>query len=80
MSEIEQLLDRLQTGWQPEPDEIDPAVTQRALKDWDFWKSGHTLIGYPSDEAGWREVDVLWLDAGLRWALCSDGIFYWLMP
>jgi hypothetical protein len=74
---IQRLLERLQTGWQPTADEIDRNVPQRDIVDWDFWKSGRTLIGYPSDEPGWREVNVLWIDAGLRWALAPDA-FYWL--
>jgi hypothetical protein len=60
--EMEQLLERLQTGWQPTADEIDREIPQRDLVDWDFGTSGGTLIGYPSNEPGWKEVDVLWID------------------
>ena len=74
---IHRLLERLQTGWQPGRDEIDMQLPQRYLVDWDFWKSGSTIIGYPSDEPGWKEYAVLWIDADLRWALCTDG-FCWL--
>jgi hypothetical protein len=74
---IQRLLERLQTGWQPTAEEIDYNVPQRDLVDWDFWKSGRTLIGYPSDEPGRREVNVLWIDAGLRWTLAPDA-FCWL--
>jgi hypothetical protein len=77
MSAIERLLERLQTGWQPRADEIDRDIPQRDLADWDFWKSGGTLIGYPSDEPWWKEVNVLWIDVDLKWALCSDGL-WWL--
>jgi hypothetical protein len=34
--EIERLLERLQTGWQPVADEIVPAVPQRSLSGWQF--------------------------------------------
>jgi hypothetical protein len=74
---IQRFLERLQTGWQPTAEEIDRSIPQRDLVDWDFWKSGPTLIGYPTDDAGWKEVAVLWIDADLRWALASDG-FWWL--
>ena len=43
---IGRLLERLQTGWQPTADKIDREIAQRDFVDWDFWKSGGTLIGY----------------------------------
>jgi hypothetical protein len=77
MSTLDRLLERLQTRWQPTPDEIDAGVPQHRLRDWEFWKATDHLIGYPDDEAGWREVDVLWIDPHLAWALCTCA-FYWL--
>jgi hypothetical protein len=78
MSEaMERLLERLQTGWRPKVAEIDPEVPQRTLYEWRHWKLSGNLLGYPSDEAGWREVDVLVIDPGQAWTLCADG-FWWL--
>jgi hypothetical protein len=77
MSAIDRLLERLQTGWQPTSDAIDADVPQRTLYEWQHWKRSGNLLGYPSDEAGWREVDVLVIDPGQAWALCADG-FWWL--
>ncbi|MEH2536504.1 MULTISPECIES: DUF433 domain-containing protein [unclassified Bradyrhizobium] len=86
MSAIQRLLERLQTGWRPLALEIDPAVPQRTLVEWDFVyrrrRSAARLHGTLLDqiydlENTWMTEEVLWLDAGLAWALASDG-FYWL--
>jgi hypothetical protein len=52
MSAIDWLLERLRTGWSPSADDIAREVPQRDPIDWDFWKSGETLIGYPFDDVG----------------------------
>lgn len=78
---MQRLLERLQTGWQPMADEIDPSVQQRDLIDWQFVvarRSGKlTLFGLV--DLGWRDMtsEVLWIDRYLDWALCEDA-FYWL--
>lgn len=85
--QMERLLERLQTGWQPLPDEIDMRIPQRGLARWEFWPSRHAsrphmlLAGWPVDDEGaWPQftAPVLWIDAELRWALCEDG-FWWLL-
>ena len=86
-SEIEQLLERLQTGWRPLALDIDPAVTQRTLVEWRMVPgrravSSMRLYGTLLEEIydlehAWLTEEVLWIDAGLAWALAADG-FYWL--
>jgi hypothetical protein len=81
---MQRLLERLQTGWAPHADEIDPVIAMRDLMDWEFWKKTGRLIGWEID---WNDdppgVDnketgeVLWIDENLGWALCEDG-FWWL--
>jgi hypothetical protein len=79
--------DRLQTGWQPTRGEIPAEVPQHHLERWRFiWsvrKRRVLLLGdspKPPAEPGYQELteDVLWIDAGLRWALAADGTFWWL--
>jgi len=75
------LLERLQTGWSPKADEIDPEIAQHDLVDWQFVaarRSGKlTLFGLV--DLSWRDMtyEVLWIDQHFDWALCEDG-FYWL--
>lgn len=85
--EMERLLERLQTGWQPKSDEIDMRIAQRRLDDWQFWQSRPPgmppllLCGWlREDPTAWPTVteEVIWIDAELRWALCDDGTFWWL--
>lgn len=83
------LLERLQTGWRPVADEIDRDVPQRTLALWDFVPGRRTnptmkLWGWFVDEparpdCNWMTDTVIWIDAGLTWALCED-LFIWLMP
>lgn len=84
--EMERLLERLQTGWRPRPDEIDMRIPQRTMSRWEFWPSRHAsrphmlIAGWPVDDAGaWPQFtqQVLWIDELLEWALCEDG-FWWL--
>ncbi|MCK1315408.1 hypothetical protein [Bradyrhizobium sp. 23] len=81
--EMERLRERLQTGWQPKPDEIDMRIRQRRIRDWQFAPSFSppeaAIIGRPESREGVIRTDViLWIDAGLRWALCEDGMWWWL--
>ncbi len=76
------LLERLQTGWSPMTDEIDPAIPQHDLVDWQFVvarRSGKLTLFGCLDLTAWRDMtyEVLWIDPSLDWALCDDG-FYWL--
>jgi hypothetical protein len=45
---MQRLRERLQTGWQPTAAEIPAEVPQRLMRDWDWWKSGDTLLGFRS--------------------------------
>ncbi|MES2600429.1 MAG: DUF433 domain-containing protein [Pseudomonadota bacterium] len=84
---IQRLLERLQTGWRPVTQEIDHDVAQRRLAEWNFVPGRRTtpkmkLLGYLVEQVAhadenWMTEWVLWIDPGLRWALCDDG-FYWL--
>jgi hypothetical protein len=81
---MQRLLERLQTGWQPTAAEIPPDVPQHHLDGWRFvWSVRKRRVlplgdsPEPPAEGGFQELteDVLWIDAGLRWALCADGVF-----
>ena len=87
---IDILLQRLQTGWQPTPDDIEAMeIPQFTLSSWKF--AGDTIpygeIELPLGPAdfiigdhseGRTEIcEVIWIDAGLRWALCQHA-FVWL--
>jgi hypothetical protein len=84
---VQRLLERLQTGWQPSADEISAEVPQHHLERWRFiWsvrKRRVLLLGVspePPAEPEYQELtdDVLWIDSDLNWALCADGVFWWL--
>ncbi len=79
--EMERLLERLQSGWQPRSDEIDMRIPRWTLRDWQFAPSftrpEAVVIGYDADGRVTRSDQIVWIDAGLRWALCTDG-FWWL--
>jgi hypothetical protein len=80
---MERLLERLQTGWAPRADEIDPSIQQQDLIDWRFVVASLSgrlmLFGTVDQSDGWRDLtyEVLWIDEHLTWALCEDG-FWWL--
>ncbi|MBB4377328.1 hypothetical protein [Bradyrhizobium sp. SBR1B] len=81
--EMERLLERLQTGWRPLPDEIDMRVRQHRIFDWSFAPSFSlpeaVIVGRPESRQGVIRTDViLWVDSDLSWALCEDG-FWWLL-
>lgn len=78
------LLERLQTGWNPKPEEIDPSVSQREFATWDIVQSPRTpsirlcgLLEHGNLDSWMMTHEVLWIDADLRWALCEDG-FWWM--
>jgi hypothetical protein len=79
--EIKRLLERLQTGWQPKPDEIDRDIPQRVLGDWQFapsfTRTEAVIIGHTAERRVTRTDQITWIDANLRWALCEDA-FWWL--
>jgi hypothetical protein len=89
---VVRLLERLQTGWQPRPDEIDMRIRQRRLADWAFAidllsypedteigsvAPGEKLLGRGPDGRVTYTGEILWIDAELRWALGGDE-FWWL--
>ncbi|MGY0571909.1 hypothetical protein ACTGJ9_013305 [Bradyrhizobium sp. RDM12] len=61
--EMERLLERLQTGWQPRDDEIDMRIGQRRLFDWQFAPSFSrpeaVIIGRPESRRGVIRTDVI---------------------
>jgi hypothetical protein len=89
--EIDRLVERVQTGWQPVASEIDPDVPQRTLRDAHF---GIDALAYPDlpDEPYYApptlllgrgedgDIDatgeILWIGAAREWAICEGG-FWW---
>ena len=75
---MERLLERLQTGWRPKRDEIDMRIPQHDLDGWEFlaYRRGvHVMLRSASTRE--MSADIIWIDAGLEFALCEDG-FWWL--
>jgi hypothetical protein len=74
---MQRLLERLQTGWQPKPDEIDTRIPQLTLWDWQFAPAFErpeaVVIGYDTDGRVTRSDQIIWIDATLRWTLCESG-------
>lgn len=73
---IQRLLERLQAGWRPLPQEIDREIPQRDLHDWSCVPGRRTrsmrLWGLIDDqlyctEQSWLTDTVLWIDAGVGW-------------
>jgi hypothetical protein len=80
MSAIERLLERLQTGWAPETDDIDRDIQQFDLLDWGWWtyfNEREMFLAGSDLEGALVSGPVLWIDPGLEYALCESG-FYWL--
>jgi hypothetical protein len=82
MSAMQRLLERLQTGWVLNRDEIDPAVRQVDLTRWvtlDGWHEGdlkNFIAGF--DETGIIATGpVLHWGRNMEYALTIDGV-YWL--
>lgn len=79
---LQRLLERLQTGWSPRADEIDPAVPQHDLIDWAWFRpvpEWDWVLLFSDREDADQEMttDVLWFDRHLSWALTNEA-FYWL--
>jgi hypothetical protein len=79
---IERLAERLETGWQPKRDEIDPAIKQVELTRWvmlENWREGrfaNFLAGF--DVSGIIATGpVLVWGKYMEYALTVDGL-YWL--
>jgi hypothetical protein len=73
---LERLLERLQTGWAPKANEIDPVVPQVDALNWD-WSDG-VCITYKTVDRQMRQTGpVIYVDAALTYALTADGL-YWL--
>jgi hypothetical protein len=84
------VLERLQTGWQPTPADIEAQeIPQFTLETWSFAVDALPDVRadlYPGpeeyvigqDTKGRTEIgEVIWIDANLRWALCQHA-FFWL--
>jgi hypothetical protein len=85
MSAIDRLLERLETGWTPKRDEIDPDIKQVDLRAWEILDNmlngrlRNYLAGFDQDEAPTAigTGPVIFWDRDTNWALTTDG-FYWL--
>jgi hypothetical protein len=79
---IKRLLERLQTGWAPQADEIEPAVPQvDALNwQWNFEDAGTIVplgITYQTiDRQPRKTTGVLYIDEHMTYALTAEGIFW----
>jgi hypothetical protein len=89
---IDLVLQRLQTGWQPTRADIQALdIPQFTLRNWSFAVDAleHTDLDYldlqhgsdefiiGKDAEGRTEIgEVIWIDAGLRWALCQHALFW----
>jgi hypothetical protein len=86
MSAIERLLERLETGWSPKADEIDPDIKQVDLRSWETSENvldgrlRNYLSGFNGDDTTTAIASgpvILWDHPNVNWALTTDG-FYWL--
>lgn len=80
--EIEALLQRLQSGWSPKSDEIDPAVPQHDLVAWTWFQPVPewplVMLYSERDDADPCATDsIIWIDQHLSWAL-DEHAFWWL--
>jgi hypothetical protein len=79
---IKRLLERLQSGWAPQADEIEPAVPQvDALNwQWNFEDAGTIVplgITYQTiDRQPRKTAGVLYMDEHMTYALTVEGIFW----
>jgi hypothetical protein len=79
---IKGLLQRLQTGWAPQADQIEPAVPQvDALNwQWNFADAGTISplgISYQTIDRQLRKTaDVLYIDEHMTYALTAEGLFW----
>jgi hypothetical protein len=73
---IQRLLERLQTGWAPKANEIDPEVPQVDALNWD-WSDGAGITYQTMDRQPRKTGPVLHIDAHMTSALTREG-FFWL--
>jgi hypothetical protein len=92
-SAIDLVIERLQTGWQPTQVDIElEEIPQFTLTSWTFAVDALAYPDFPDlpparaenimgrdSDGRVRYGEVLWIDAGLRWALCQHA-FFWLQP
>jgi hypothetical protein len=84
--DAERMLERLQTGWNPNPSDIPASIDQGNLKEWQFVVGTRNrkphLFGNTGLLTGagkpWRDMtaEVMYMD--LRIALCADDKVWWL--
>ena len=78
---IKRLLQRLQTGWAPRADKIEPAVPQvDALNwQWNFEDAGTIVplgITYQTIDRQPHKTTVLYIDELMTYALTAEGMFW----
>jgi hypothetical protein len=79
--EMERLLERLETGWQPKADEIDPAVPQVDALNWEWIFEDSTIVPLgityqTSDHQPRKTAPVIYIDKHMTHALTSEGLFW----
>jgi hypothetical protein len=75
---ISRLLERLQSGWGPDANEI--YVPQRDLLNWGWWQNAGTqsIVLHGQDiDGGLVIVMPVWIDPRLEWCVTDDE-FVWL--
>src|SRR5258708_2583382 len=79
---VKRMLERLQTGWAPQADEIEPAVPQVDTLNWqwNFEDAGTIVplgITYQMiDRQPQKTTGVLYIDEHMTYALTMEGIFW----
>jgi hypothetical protein len=78
---IKNLLQRLQTGWAPQGDEIEPAVPQVDALNWQWNFEDATIVplGITYETIDWqprKTTGVLYIDEHMTYALTAEGIFW----
>jgi hypothetical protein len=89
---IDRLVERVQTGWRPVAEEIDPDIPQRTMLRATFavdllaypdepdlmqYSRATKLLGRDEEGAVCSTGEILWIASDLSWALCADGFYWW---
>lgn len=71
------LHDRLETGWSPKADQIDPDVRQVDALNWKWAFDGRAIECQTIDRRSQLHGDILYVDRYLGYALTTE-VFLWL--